>query len=84
MKALTIRNVDPRLARALERETARRGTSLNETVLDLLRGSLGVDPATRRRSNGLRSLAGKWSERELEEFETRVAMFGGVDAELWS
>ena len=43
MKALTIRNVDARLARALERETARRGTSLNETVLDLLRRGLGVD-----------------------------------------
>jgi len=83
MKALTIRNVDPKLARALERETARRGASLNETVLDLLRRALGVDPGTRR-SNGLRSLAGKWSASELVEFESRIAMFEDVDPELWS
>jgi len=83
VKALTIRNVDPRLARALERETARRRTSLNETVLDLLRRALGVDPATRR-SNGLRALAGKWSGRELADFDARVAMFEAVDPELWS
>lgn len=83
MKALTIRNVDARLARALARETARRGTSLNETVLDLLRRGLGVDPSVRR-SNGLRALAGKWSARELADFEARVAIFSDVDPELWS
>ena len=83
MKALTIRNVDPRLAKALERETARRGTSLNETVLDLLRRSLGV-AASARRSNGLRDLAGKWTAKEAADFDARIAMFGDVDAELWS
>lgn len=82
MKALTIRNVDPRLARALQQETARRGSSLNETVLDLLRRSLGVE-ASLRRSNGLRSLAGKWSQRDLVEFEESTAMFSDVDPELW-
>jgi plasmid stability protein len=82
MKALTIRNVDPKLARALESETNRRGTSLNQTVLDLLRRALGVEAGTRR-SNGLRELAGSWSARELAEFESRVAIFERVDAELW-
>ena len=83
MKALTIRNVDPRLARALERETSRRGTSLNRTVIDLLRQALGVDPGMRR-SNGLRKLAGAWSARELAEFEARTAMFEAIDRELWA
>lgn len=83
MKAITIRNVDPKLAKALERETDRRGTSLNQTVLELLRQALGVDPRTLR-SNGLRKLAGKWSAEELREFESHIKPFEAIDPELWS
>ncbi len=83
MKALTIRQVDPQLAEALEQEKRRRGASLNQTVLALLRQALGLSTG-RRRSNGLRALAGTWSAEELEAFEQAVAPFGQVDPELWS
>jgi DNA polymerase III delta subunit len=83
MKALTVRNVDARLARALERETRKRGTSLNQTVLDLLRNALGVG-ALARPSNGLEKLAGTWTEKDLEEFEANTAIFEQIDPELWS
>ncbi len=83
MKALTIRRVDPRLARALEREAARRETSLNQTVLDLLKEVLGVGTETPRES-GLRRLAGTWSAKELAEFESNAVAFERVDEELWS
>ncbi len=82
MKALTIRNVDPALAKALERERKRRGDSLNQTVLDVLRQSLGVGPG-QRRSNGLRELAGTWSARDKAEFDAATKMFEVVDDELW-
>ena len=82
MKALTIRNVDARLATALERETRRRGTSLNQTVLDLLRRGLGMD-ASSPRTNGLEKYAGTWSAEELQEFEASVAAFEQIDPELW-
>ncbi|MDX2091153.1 MAG: hypothetical protein SFX73_25055 [Kofleriaceae bacterium] len=82
MKALTIRKVDPALSKALERERKRRGTSLNETVLDVLRRSLGVVPGEQR-SNGLRALAGTWSARDLKEFEAATAVFEQIDPELW-
>ena len=36
MTALTIRNLLPALADALDREKRRRGRSLNQTVIDLL------------------------------------------------
>jgi hypothetical protein len=83
VKALTIRDVDERLARALEREKNRRGSSLNETVLSLLKQALGVD-SPEARSNGLRRLAGTWSAKELSEFEATTAIFERVDEELWS
>lgn len=81
MKALSIRNVDARLARALEREQRRRGTSLNQTVIDLLNRALGLDRSPR--SNGLGALADKWSEDEFEEFTANTRAFERIDAELW-
>lgn len=81
MKALTVRNVPPELADALEREKRRRGDSLNQTVIDLLRQSLGVG---RPRSNGLAELGGGWSEAEHRDFERAVAPFEEVDPDLWS
>lgn len=82
MKALTIRKVDARLAAALTRETKRRGTSLNQTILDLLRAALGMG-APVPRSNGLEKFAGTWTAEDLAEFETNVAMFDQIDPELW-
>lgn len=81
MKALTIRGVPRDLAQALEREKERRGTSLNQTVLELLGQGLGVTPP---RSNGLRRLAGGWSAEDFAEFEEAVAPFGVIGEELWS
>lgn len=80
MKALTIRNVPAELAEALEQEKHLRGESLNQTVLQLLAQGLGVGHA---RSNGLRSMAGRWSDEEFDEFEEAVAPFGEPDAEVW-
>ncbi len=80
MKNLTIRNVSPELAAALEREKRRRGESLNDAVLGLLAQGLGVGGP---RSNGLARQAGTWSEEELQSFEASVAAFESVDDELW-
>ncbi len=80
MKHLTVRNLPPDVAKALEREKRRRGESLNQTVIGLLSKGLGVGAP---RSNGLASLSGKWSEEDLEEFERAVAPFAEIDDELW-
>lgn len=80
IKALTIRNLPPGLAEALEREKRRRGTSLNQTVIDLLGQGLGAKGV---RSNGLARLAGGWSEEEFHDFERATAQFEAVDEELW-
>ena len=80
MKTLTIRNLPPRVAEALEREKRRRGESLNQTVIELLSQGLGVGAT---RSNGLAALSGKWSQEEFRRFESAVAPFGDVDPELW-
>jgi hypothetical protein len=57
-----------------------RGESLNRTVIELLRQSLGVGVP---RSNGLAALAGRWSTEDLAAFERVVAPLAEVDPELW-
>lgn len=80
MKTLTVRNLPADIAEALQREKKRRGSSLNQTVIDLLSQGLGVGTV---RSNGLGRLGGRWSEEELQEFEHAVAPFEQIDEELW-
>lgn len=77
---MTIRNLPPAVAEALEREKRRRGRSLHQTVIDLLGQSLGVRGS---RSNGLGDLAGGWDEDEMREFERAIAPFEQIDEELW-
>jgi len=80
IKALTIRNLPPSLAEALEREKRRRGKSLNQTVIEVLGQGLGAPGV---RSNGLGRFAGGWSEDEFRDFERATAQFEAVDEELW-
>lgn len=80
MKAITLRNVPPDLAAALDREKRRRGQSLNRTAIDLLRQGLGVG---KPRSNGLARLSGGWSEERVRELEEALAPFGEIDPEMW-
>lgn len=82
MRNLTIRDVPPDLAEALEKEKNRRGKSLNQTVLQLLSQCLGVRPSSPR-SNGLARLAGTWTAEEHSQFEKAIASTEQIDEELW-
>jgi hypothetical protein len=82
MRHLTVRNIPPEVAEGLEAEKHRRRASLNETVISLLARALAVDA---RQSNGLRELAGGWTEADAAAFDAAVASTGAssVDEELW-
>ena len=82
MKHLTVRNVPPPIAKALEKERRRRGKSLNKTVIELLGQGLDVD-LPRGRKNGLRRLAGTWSEAELKRFTKAIESTEAIDEDIW-
>ncbi|MFA6033645.1 MAG: hypothetical protein WC889_12155 [Myxococcota bacterium] len=82
MKQLTIRNVGADLSRALDTERHRRGTSLNQFVLDVLRQALGLS-AERSFRNGLGRFSGTWNNKDLAEFEKNTAVFEKIDEEMW-
>lgn len=83
MKTLTIRNVTPKLADALEKEKRRLGTSMNSTVLLLLSESLNLQEKPGKWTNGLEKLAGRWSEEEYQEFVRNTADQRVIDEEMW-
>lgn len=82
MSYLTVRNLPPDVAQALQQERRRRGTSLNQTVIDLLRRSLGVHRQGRR-SNGLARLAGTWTEDDFHRFQEAISITEEIDEEVW-
>ncbi len=82
MKHLTVRNLPPPIAKALEKERRRRGKSLNKTVIELLGQGLGVG-LPQERNNGLRRLAGTWSEAELKRFTKAIGVTEEIDEDLW-
>ena len=83
--SITIDNLDPITFSRLEAEAARRGSDIASTVVELLRGSLGV-PQTQSspdRTERLAALAGTWTEKEADAFLAGIADFGRIDEELW-
>lgn len=82
MKHLTVRGLPPTIAKALEKARRRRGKSLNKTVIELLGESLDVT-SPKQHSNGLRRLAGTWSEAELKRFTDAIEATEKVDEDVW-
>ena len=84
MKSLSLRISDDELARRLEQESRRTGTSINGLINQALRSFLGL-PArgAARVHHDLDHLAGTWSEAEAREFAEATRGFQTVDPELW-
>ena len=81
---LTIRSVGSRLRAALEQEAARRGQSLNKTVLALLAERLGLaESAAPVEYGDLDELAGTWSKSEAMRFDEALHTQRQVDPKLW-
>lgn len=81
---ITLRSAGSTLRAALEREAARRGTSLDRTILALLSERLGLsDDAISVEYEDLDELAGTWTKAEASRFEEGIEAQRQVDARLW-
>lgn len=68
MKSITIHNLEQELGNLIRKKAAVSGTSLNKTIKELLRISLGIDKTGTKR-NSLDRFFGVWSKKEAEEFD---------------
>ena len=79
---VTLRGIDPELRAALDAEAARRGLSLNGTILELLRTVVGVNAELPVRHD-LDALAGAWSREDRDAFAAAIKDFERIDPSLW-
>ena len=85
MKALTLRGFDEDLSEALKAEATRSGTSLNATVINVLRRAFGLtDQKFHVKYRDLDHLAGTWSEADRQAFERNTRFFSEIDKDLWT
>lgn len=77
-KQMTIRGVPDEVARKIRRLSRERGSSVNTTVLEILRHAVGVDA---RRE--LLARYATWTAQDLAEVEEAVAAQRVIDDSLW-
>ena len=80
-KQITVRGVQPELFRRIEQRAEERGTSVNATVLDILKAAVGLDQRARRRRLHRYTT---WTQQDLQEFEAALTAQRVVYAKLWS
>jgi hypothetical protein len=86
MKAITLRNLPPDLAKAVRREAERKRTSINKAVISLLESKADIQKKKKGRKpqhQELDALAGSWSKKEAEEFDKALAAQRPIDPDLW-
>jgi DNA polymerase III delta subunit len=83
MKAITLRNIPPELARIIRRKAAEKGMSFNKTIISLLMESLGIKERKKSLYHDLDALAGSWVKEEAREFEKYLAKQRSIDPDLW-
>ncbi len=84
MKAVTLRNLPPKLDRTIRERAKTKGVSVNRVVIGLLQDHLGESERKPvRQYHDLDELAGAWSKQEAEAFDRALAKQRGVDLEMW-
>ncbi|MCC6966026.1 MAG: hypothetical protein IT391_07055 [Nitrospira sp.] len=85
MKAITLRNLPPEIARTVQLRAKRKKTSVNKAVIELLEESAGgtVRKKTPVRYHDLDHLAGTWTKEEAAAFEPLITEQRTIDTEFW-
>jgi hypothetical protein len=84
LKTLSLRGIDGELAEKLRKAAEKTGGSLNKTVLEILRKSLGLSSERREKVfHDLDDLAGTWSDEDWKKFKKATKHFEGIDKDLW-
>ncbi len=85
MKALTLRNLPPELARIIRQEAGEKGTSFNKVVISLLEEATGLRQGWKKQQlhHDLDALAGSWTREEAAAFLKALAKQRRIDPDLW-
>jgi len=67
----------------LKKQAKESCTSVNATVLYLIRESMGLEKKRTRVYNDLDDLAGGWSKEDEQAFNETIRAFTKIDEDLW-
>jgi hypothetical protein len=84
MKAITLRNIPPKVQKGIRERTRQKRISANRAVIELLQERLAVP---QRGKDGLYhdldDLFGTWSAEEAEEFDRITREMRQIDKDMW-
>ncbi len=84
MKTLTIRGIEHSISKKLKKLAEEEKTSINQTVIKILKNALGVDEKKPfKEYHDLDTLAGTWNEKDYNEFTNNIKDFSKIDKDLW-
>ena len=84
MKSITIHNLDDSLASLIQEKAKKEGLSLNKTIKNLLKKSLGIDAdADNDHKSEFIDLFGVWSKQDENEFNRRINDLSKIDLQDW-
>jgi hypothetical protein len=85
MKAITLRNLPPDVARTVQQRAKQKKTSVNKAVIELLEESAGSKGKKKSpvRYHDLDHLVGTWTKEEADAFDKLIAEQRTIDPKLW-
>ena len=85
MKTISIRGIDPELARKLKQAASEQSKSLNQLVLDILRNNLDIQKEKKYTKifTDLDHLFGSWSAEEFNTIQNKINHDRKIDKDLW-
>lgn len=83
MKAITLRNLPPEVAKAVKQKARKERLSLNRAIILLLEEVTGAGGSHKELHHDLDHLAGRWSEQEYQDFMKALRDQRQVDPEMW-
>ena len=87
MKVITVRNLPPRVEKAIRAKAKRERRSLNQTVVSLLEEATAVKAKPKDTKptihHDLDHMFGVWSREEADEFDASLKESRAVDPKDW-
>ncbi len=85
MKTITVRRLEPSLAKKLKQVANKEGKSVNQLVIDTIKQYLGMKKRKRFTEvyHDMDHIFGRWSEEEFEQIQGKIDSERKVEKELW-
>jgi hypothetical protein len=84
MRSITIHSIDEFLYSKIKNRAMEEHNSMNKTVKNILAGVMGqTRDAAAERKKDFMDIFGKWSKKELADFEKKLEETRKIDMEDW-